>query len=88
LTQISKDRVFLKGSLSGNVEVICSSCGEDIDYKIDEKLDLTISDGIYNEDDNLLDVVEFFEGFVDIDEIIEGEVASIRSDFHYCKNCK
>jgi hypothetical protein len=55
---------------------------------LDEKLELTLSDGIYDEDDNLLDVIEFFEGYIDIDEIIESEVASIKSDFHYCKDCK
>jgi hypothetical protein len=72
--------------MSGKITVDCDICGDTFDLSINEKQELKVSDGVSEKED--LDIIECQNHVVDFDEIVESEIASIRSDYHYCKNCK
>jgi len=75
----------LRGKLKGEMMLICDKSGEEFSYKVNDELVLYISDGIWNtqsQDIDTFDVVEFFDGFIDMDHILQGEIESIRLDYH------
>lgn len=56
---------------------------------INQDVDLLLSDGIYKDADNeFSDVIEFFDGEMDLDEVFVSEVEAYKSDYFYCENCK
>ncbi len=73
-------------SIDGQVKIDCDRCGEEFDLKLAEKVAIKVCDGkVFGED---LDIVECQNHIVDFDEIAEGEIASILSDYYYCDRCK
>ncbi len=81
--------ILLKAELSGSLDRACDICAEDFDMSIDEEVEFFISDGIYEDDNNLeLDVIESLNGVVDIEEVLASEIELIKSDYHSCDNCK
>ena len=64
----------------------CDGCLEDFELDLDETSKLLVSDGVYDGDD--MDVIESFDSFLDFDKVARSELESIRSDYHYCENCK
>jgi uncharacterized metal-binding protein YceD (DUF177 family) len=72
--------------MSGQTTIDCDICGEPFDLEIDEKQELKVSDGVSEEED--LDIIECQDHFIGFDDIIDSEIASIKSDYHYCKKCK
>lgn len=85
---VKKDlkNVKLQARIFGEIPHFCNHCGADITLKIDENLDLIISDGI--SDMSSLDVVECLNGDIDLDEILLSEIEAYKSDYFYCENCK
>ncbi len=71
--------------LNGTTNIDCDICGKEFDLKIDESITLKVSDGISEED---LDIIECQNHVVDFDEIVQSEISSIKSDYHYCNKCK
>jgi hypothetical protein len=55
---------------------------------INEEIDFFLHDGIYNRNDNLVDVVECMNGTADLDELLNSEIELIKSDYKCCENCK
>ncbi len=45
-----------------------------------------LSDGIFNKESEDL-VIEIDNGIIDFDEIIQNEIASVQSDYHFCTEC-
>lgn len=89
LSRLNLSLVKCKASISGELEHNCDRCGADIKLNLDENFDLLISDGIYKDsEENLEDVIEFFDGVVDLEEILISEVGAFKSDYFYCENCK
>lgn len=84
----SKNLVQCTGILEGSLVLQCDRCGNEFTYNVNEKVNLYASDGLYESEDDLLDVIEFFEGSVNFDTILQSEVGSIKSDYHYCSTCK
>jgi len=85
----SGNLILLKAELSGLVDTECSQCAQDIKLPLDENIELFISDGLFNGDDRIeLDVVESFDGYADIDEILHSELELIKSDYYSCENCQ
>ena len=81
--------ILLKADLKGSLGTECSTCGEEIELSLDEKVEFFISDGIYNDEDNIdIDVVESFNSSADIDELLLSEIELIKSDYHSCDECK
>ena len=79
-------QVTLDANLSGNLELDCDRCGDTYDYKMDSKLVLKLSD-LVSEDKDDLDIIEFLDGEIDILYILESEITSIQSSYHYCDKC-
>ena len=80
---------MLEADLKGSVETECNICGEEFELPLDEKIKFFISDGLYKDDASIdLDVVESFDSFADIDELLNSEIELIKSDYNSCKNCK
>ncbi|PAF52856.1 hypothetical protein [Helicobacter sp. 13S00477-4] len=77
----------LKGFLTGDLELICDVSGENFLKSFNEPLVLYISDGFWdmqsqNHHLNDFDVIEFFDGFVDMNFILQSEIESIKTDYH------
>ena len=72
--------------MHGKCAVDCDICGNLFDLAVDEKIALKVVDGISEDED--LDMIECQDHMVDFDGIVDGEIASIKSDYHYCENCK
>jgi len=86
LERVNRDSVKLNSTLKTSIEVICNRCGKE--YIIDscEPLELFLSDGRYNSNKEI-DVVEFFDGKIDFDYLIESEIASIQESYNLCESC-
>jgi hypothetical protein len=81
--------ILLKAKLNGSLEKSCDICAQDFKLDIDEDVEFFISDGLYEDDGSLeLDVVESFDGFADIDALLNSEIELIKSDYHSCDGCK
>ena len=89
LGKINQNLVSCKGKIVGEIAHNCDRCGEDINLKLDEDVNLILSDGIYKDnEENLDDVVEFFDGFVNLEEVLTSEIEAFKSDYFYCDKCK
>jgi uncharacterized metal-binding protein YceD (DUF177 family) len=84
----SSNLVLLKADLVGQLGHICDRCGKDLNVEINEPLEILLSDGIYKDEMDKIDVVEFYGGAIDFDEILQSEIESIKSGYHYCDICK
>jgi hypothetical protein len=82
----SKDLVLCKGNLNGEVTHICDRCGNEFELQIDEDIELFASDGTY-EAENSLDIIEFYDGILDLNILAQSEVEALRSDYNYCDAC-
>jgi len=81
--------ILLKAKLSGFVAKDCDTCAEEFKLPVNEEIEFLISDGMYEDEDGIeLDVVESFDGSVDIEELLHSEIELIKSDYHSCDNCK
>ena len=80
-------RVSIEGNLKGTIEVSCARCGVEINRDIDENLKFTISDQFIETTDNL-DIIEFIDGIIDIDYIVDSEINSLKSSYNYCPKCE
>ena len=89
LKKISPNLVSCKGEIKGELAHNCDRCGDDINLKLNEDVNLILSDGIYKDkEENLDDAVEFFDGFVNLEEVLTSEIEAFKSDYFYCEKCK
>ena len=79
-------QVTLDAILSGCVDLDCDRCGETYSYDMDGKLRLKLSD-LVSEDKVDLDIIEFLDGKIDLLYILESEITSVESSYHYCDKC-
>jgi len=79
-------QVTLDAQLSGSIEMTCDRCGDTYDYKVDNSLRLKLSDMI-SEDKDDLDIIEFLDGKIDILYILQSEINTFKSTYHYCDKC-
>lgn len=71
-------------SLVGEIELVCDRSGEEYVRKLDEHFSYLLSDGIFTTTDSTREeseVVEFFEGHIDVAFLLESELESIRSEY-------
>ena len=81
--------ILLKAKLEGLLPKSCDICAEEFTMPVNEEIEFFISDGIYEDEENIeLDVVESFDGNVDMDELLNSEIELIKSDYHSCDECK
>jgi len=80
-------RLRLEGNLSGQVELSCDRCGETYNNSMNYPLSLTLSDEVIETKDDL-DIIEFIDGVIDLEFIVQSEIASVQNSYHYCKKCE
>ncbi|MDQ7044302.1 MAG: hypothetical protein Q9M32_00100 [Sulfurimonas sp.] len=81
--------ILLKADINGSVSTECSTCGEEFKLNVDEKVEFFISDGLYEDENNIdIDVVESFNSTADLDELLLSEIELIKSDYHSCNDCE
>ena len=81
--------ILLNAHMSGFIEKQCDVCAEEFKLPVDEEIKFFLSDGIYEDADNLeLEVVESLDGNVDMEEVLASEIELIKCDYHSCENCK
>lgn len=71
-----------RARLSGTLPLVCDRTGEECYQDIQEELFYLLCDGIYTSSEDAIEVVEFFDGFVDIAFLLESEVESIKLEYH------
>jgi len=79
-------QVTLDATLNGCLDLDCDRCGNTYNYELDTKLRLKLSD-LVSEDKVDLDIIEFLDGKIDLLYILESEITSIESSYHYCDKC-
>lgn len=86
LVRLDSQIVKLEGTLRGDLELICARSGESFIKTFNEPLVLYISDGLWDTQSQSVldsfDVIEFFDGFIDVDFILYSEIESTKSDYH------
>jgi len=80
-------KLQLDAEMKGITQICCNRCGESFDYSFDVPLKLTISDRVVEDKDDL-DIIEFIDGVVDLDFIVQSEIASVQNAYHYCETCE
>jgi uncharacterized metal-binding protein YceD (DUF177 family) len=80
-------RLRLEGNLEGQVELTCDRCGDEYHYNMKSSLHLTLSDEVIETEDDL-DIIEFIDGVIDLEFIVQSEIASVQNSYHYCKICE
>ena len=86
IKKISSHEAELDAVMKGVTQIYCDRCGKCIDRDIDTKLQLKLSDRAVGMDD--LDTIEFSDGFVDFDYLIESEINLLSAGYNYCENCQ
>jgi uncharacterized metal-binding protein YceD (DUF177 family) len=79
-------QVTLDANLAGKLRLSCDRCGKAYDYDMRSTLRLKLSD-IISEDKVDLDIIEFLDGKIDLLYILESEINSIKTSYHYCGDC-
>ena len=79
-------QVTLDATLNGCFDLDCDRCGDTYSYDMNAKLRLKLSD-LVSEDKDDLDIIEFLDGKIDLLYILESEITSIESSYHYCNKC-
>jgi uncharacterized metal-binding protein YceD (DUF177 family) len=87
LKKSSYHTVLIEGNLKGIIEVSCDRCGTKINRKIDENIEFILSDQYIETKDNL-DIIEFLDGIIDIDYIVNSEINSSKFLYNYCSTCQ
>ncbi len=85
---LSRDLIKCTGKIFGQSKHICDRCGNEFLLQIDEDIEVLVSDGFAKpSEEKLQNIIEFFDGFVDFDEVFISELEAIKSDYFYCKDC-
>ncbi len=87
--KVEKTLVKCTGSLKGDMPYSCDRCAEMFTLSLNENVEVFASEGFYEdkEGDELLNVVEFFDGVVNVTALFESELEAFKSDYHYCGTC-
>ena len=87
LQKSASHQVNLLGETRGIVKVQCNRCGTSFDYLLEAALKLTISDQVIETKDDL-DIIEFLDGKIDLAFILQSEINTLKSAYHYCEACE
>lgn len=85
-----KTIVTCKGKLVGKTPHACDRCADVFSLVVNEDVEVFANDGLYKdkESEELLNVIEFFDGSINFDTILQSELEALKSDYHYCGACE
>lgn len=86
----NKTMVKCSGIMEGILPHVCDRCAEGFELKVNERVEVFASDGLYKdqEGEELLNVIEFFDGLIDLEVALQSEIEAFKSDYHYCGQCE
>ena len=84
--KISKNLVKSTGIMEGSFIHTCDRCGEDFNKIVKQDFEIYAYNGVY-EDDEYDNLIEFFDGSVNFDTMLQSELESLKCEYLYCKNC-
>ncbi len=87
LLRTGAHELSMKSQIEGEIALICDRCGSEFNEELHLSLDLRLTDREERVSEDL-DLVEFLDGTIDLDSLMEGEIASYRSSYHYCPRCQ
>ena len=89
---VKTDKMLVKcsGVMEGTLLHTCDRCGESFTLAVKESVEVFASEGLYEdkEGEELLNIIEFFDGFIEVDTLLQSEIESFKSDYHYCGKCE
>ena len=89
LVSLTHNLVKCHAEINGEMTHNCDRCGNDINIKINESVELILSDGIYKDSEDCLDdAIEFFDGFINLDDVLVSEIEAYKSNYFYVKIVK
>ncbi len=83
----TRHEAVVDGAMHGVLPLICDRCGKRFDYAVDTRIKLTLCDTV-SENKEDLDIIEFLDGIVDTDYIVQSECSAIEGAYHYCSGCE
>jgi uncharacterized metal-binding protein YceD (DUF177 family) len=87
LSQSKTNLVNASSKLVGELSLVCDRCLEVFTINVDENIEFILSDGEYKGNDSL-DVIEFYDGKIDLESLLDSEIQSLKNDYHLCKSCQ
>ncbi|HLD22417.1 MAG TPA: YceD family protein [Sulfuricurvum sp.] len=78
----------LNGTITGSISIPCDLCAEEVEKSLNEEITFCLSDGLYEGNDEELDVVEIDKSMIDLEELFKSEIELIKSDYFCCENCE
>jgi uncharacterized metal-binding protein YceD (DUF177 family) len=78
----------LNGTITGSISIPCDLCAEEVERSLNEEITFYLSDGIFDNNSDELDVVEINNSMIDLEELLQSEIELIKSDYFCCKNCE
>jgi len=85
--KISENLVNCKGVIEGDLSHHCDRCGEEFSRNLKDDIEIFASYGIYKDEGELLNLIEFLDDYLNFDTILKSEIESYKCDYIYCKNC-
>ena len=86
-TKTKDGEYIITGKISGDIKVECVKCLKPFLKHIDEDIKFKVVKPPYNGFDEEYDIIE--QEKLNIDEILESEIESIKNDFsNICKSCE
>ncbi len=80
-------KVHFVSTITGDISLTCDRCGKDYKDSLNLPLDLILTDQVQKVMEDL-DTIELLDGIIDIGLLMESEIASYRSNYHYCQECR
>jgi hypothetical protein len=78
----------LNGTITGSISIPCDICAEEIEKSLSEEITFFLSDGIFEGNDDELDVVEIDQSMIDLEDLLKSEIELIKSDYFCCAKCE
>ena len=78
----------LNGTITGSISIPCDLCAEEVEKSLNEEIEFYLSDGIFEGNDESMDIVEIDQSIIDFEELLKAELELIKSDYFCCKNCE
>lgn len=85
--KLTNGLIKIDSAIKGSINLICDLSGEDFVKNLDENITLFAKDGIWKNQINQVDcenfdVIEFFDGCIDLEFIFQSELESMQLDYH------
>jgi len=85
--KIKKNLIVCTGTIEGSFIHCCDRCGSEFEQNIKESVEIYANNGLYEDDYDYINLIEFFDGFINFDTMLQSELESFRCGYLYCNQC-